>query len=159
MCGSIKRGFHYTFYKWPIDSWKHKSLNSEVKLWIFYWKELVASNAHNVTNNLARFSTPDSKHEADVRTISQKAVQQRMHPNPPFRFPKQPCEIVLWSFLPHCFFFYLQCFDQPKLPHFVRIVEVGPRDGLQNEKVENSLFISVSSMRYIPLLCPLSYKK
>ncbi|XP_056615986.1 3-hydroxy-3-methylglutaryl-CoA lyase, cytoplasmic isoform X2 [Triplophysa dalaica] len=28
-----------------------------------------------------------------------------------------------------------KCFDQPKLPPFVRIVEVGPRDGLQNEKM------------------------
>ncbi|XP_057197799.1 3-hydroxy-3-methylglutaryl-CoA lyase, cytoplasmic isoform X1 [Triplophysa rosa] len=27
-----------------------------------------------------------------------------------------------------------KCFDQPKIPHFVKIVEVGPRDGLQNEK-------------------------
>uniref|UniRef100_A0A8C2DCZ0 hydroxymethylglutaryl-CoA lyase n=1 Tax=Cyprinus carpio TaxID=7962 RepID=A0A8C2DCZ0_CYPCA len=55
--------------------------------------------------------------------------------NQPFRFSVHLCCYMVF---PSSLFFNLQCSELPKLPLCVKIVEVGPRDGLQTEKVDIS---------------------
>jgi len=60
-------------------------------------EETLASSAHYVINDLPRICRAVWKHEVE------RIVWQRKYLNPHLRFSAQLCEIVIWSFLPHCF--------------------------------------------------------
>lgn len=139
---SVSRGWDFTaiqiFYKHSIGPWKCYSPNSKVKLWFYNCKRGNACFQCTLCHKWpgkdlkTRFKTWSCTHHLTGSTA------QRM-----CQSTSQIFRTALWNcymLLPSSLFFNLQCSELPKLPLHVKIVEVGPRDGLQNEKVEISQF-------------------